>query len=328
MVRRNPQITYKQNAVRGKLFEFILRDWIEQAGFDLNAQVGQMTQSKTKKRLHGRGGTYDPDFIGEFPITLPFSYPFLLVGEAKNYSTPIQIKQVREFLGAFIDISQYSRINTKSRSRTKYSQIFDEKRYSYIPVFYSTSGFAKNAQALMWSHGIYFVSYENFQIIEDLRKRMNSLTKEINYKELTKQQVWNIKTLDDFDKLPSNVTKDNYKTAMEKLKKLIKPINSYFGILDNLWPIHFLTKGKVKINPTMKQKEVIYVKNENQVTLKRSLNLRSQNWGFFSLPKYFIEEYQKIAKKQNKQILQEVILFIKKEKKIFPLYVKLKAKGE
>lgn len=321
--KQNPQVSYRKNAVRGKLFEFILRKWIEQAGFNLDIDIPQMTRFSSKKRLHGRGGTYDPDFIAEFPITIPFSYPFLLIGEAKNYSTPVQVKQVREFLGAFIDISQYSRINTKSKSLTKYSQIFNEKRYNYIPVFYSVSGFAKNAQALMWAHGIYFVSYENSTIMEKIKNKMNFVLSQIDYKELKNEDVYNLKELKDFDNIPNYATKENYLLNLDKLQRILEPINSYFGLLDNTWPIHFITRGKHKLKPIMKIKECSFVVNEDQITIKRTLHPKSQNWGFFSLPKYFLAEYKKVSKKKNKKTLIELLLFIKERDKIFPQYIKL-----
>jgi len=322
--KQSPQIAYRKNACKGKLFEFIIREWIEQAGFKLNPDIPQLTQVSSKKRLHGRGGTYDPDFIAEFPITIPFSYPFLLVGEAKNYSHPIQIKQVREFLGAFIDLSQYSRINIKSRSLTKYSQIFNEKRYNYIPVFYSVSGFAKNAQALMWAHGIYFVSYENSVVINDIKKKMDFVLNQIDYGKLTNEDVWKLKEFLDFEKIPQITKKNYYDSNLSKLKNNLKPINSYFGLLDNIWPIHFIVKYKTKIKPFIKIKECSYIINNNQITLKKTLHPNSKSFGFFSLPKYFLDEYQKISKKKNKDCLSEILLFVKEKDKIFPQYIKLK----
>ena len=261
-------------------------------------------------------------------MTIPFSYPFLLIGEAKNYSTPVQIKQVREFLGAFIDISQYSRINTKSKYLTKYSQIFNEKRYNYVPVFYSVSGFAKNAQALMWSHGIYFVSYENSVIMDKIKKRMNFVLNQIDYRELKNEDVWNLKELNNFDNIPAYATKKNYNLNLDKLKKVLEPINSYFGLLDNTWPIHFITKSKSKLKPVLKIKECSFIVSGDQITLKRTLHLKSQNLGFFSLPKYFLAEYRKISKKKNGKPLTELLLFIKEKDKIFPQYIKLSPRNK
>jgi hypothetical protein len=58
--------------------------------------------------------------------------------------------------------------------------------------------------------------------------------------------------------------------------------------------------------------------------IKRTTHKNSTKWGSITLPRYFIDEYEKMAKKNEKQILNELILFIPKENKVFPYYIKLK----
>lgn len=322
MARRNPKIAQYKNIVQGKLFEFVLRKLIQQAGYR-DSDISQLTQNKNRRRLHGRGGTYDPDFVGEFAFTVPFSYPSLLVGEAKYYSKPLGIKQVREFLGAFIDISQYARINTKSRSLLKYSQIFLEKRYSYVPVIFSINGFVKNAQALMYAHGIYFVSYENLSLFNNIRLAIDQISKKINFKKVKTSDISQLTDVISIKNFGSSAKKRGLDQRVDALVSLITPVRSYLGILDNMWPIHFLYDGRRPVMHSLKVKSSGYVRRGNLVEVKKTNKKNSQAMGTFVLPKYFIEEYEKMAKKKNKSILTELILFIPREDRIFPCYIKL-----
>jgi len=323
MTRRNPQVTQRKNIIKGRVFEYVLRNLITKAGFNLDVELEQMTKSKSIKKLHGRGSTYAPDFIGEFPMSLPFSYPFLLLGEAKYYSHPLGIKEVRAFLGAFIDISQYPRINTKSRSLFKYSQIFLGKRYNYIPVIFSSGGFARNAQALMWAHGIYFVSYENSAVFEDLKRKIEFVINNIDYKEIDKEDIKKIVSLETLKNIKNRAKKERFNENLKKLIDFLNPLKSYFGILDNLWPIHFLSKNKSLMKPSLKIRECSYILKDNILIIKRTTHKNSTNAGFVSLPKYFIQEYKKISSKNKKDTLREIILYLPKANKVFPFYIRL-----
>ena len=322
MVRKRKRPSPYENILKGRLFEYIISKLLEKAGFNLTVESDQLVKSK-KKRLRGRGSTYDPDFLGEFPIIIPFSYPLLLVGEAKYYRKSLGTEDIRHFLGAFMDVSQFARIDTKSRA-FKYSQIFFNKRHSYIPVIFSKSGFQKNAQALMWTHGIYFVSYENSTIFREICSKIDLLLKKIKYKELRREELKKINSLESFRDIDNSAKKENYDLSFEKLIKCISPTQSYFGILDGLWPIHFLTRNKRGIKPSIKIKEYSCIEKENQITVKKSTNKNSTGLGVFSLPEYFLKEYRKISAKKNKNILSDLTLYIPKQGKIFPYYLKLK----
>jgi len=313
--RRSPY----ENIIKGRLFEFVISRLLEKAGFNLNVESDQLVKSK-KKRLRGRGSTYDPDFLGEFPISIPFSYPVLLVGEAKYYKKILRTDDVRHFLGAFLDISQFARIDTKSKA-FKYSQIFFNKRYNYIPVIFSRSGFQRNAQALMWTHGIYFVSYENSPIFKEICTKIDALLNKINYKKVQKEDLQKLISLESFKELKDSARKENYAVAINKLIDLLAPVKSYFGILDNLWPIHFLSKNKREIKPSLKIKSCSYVTKENQIVVKRTTHKNSTKLGFFVLPKYFLKEYKRFTK--GKSILNNLVLYIPKDDKIFPYYINL-----
>ncbi|MFA5856690.1 MAG: hypothetical protein WC867_04995 [Candidatus Pacearchaeota archaeon] len=320
MARRRRK-SLSENILKGRIFEFVISKLLEKAGFILNVDSDQLTKNK-KKRLKGRGSTYDPDFLGEFPITIPFSYPLLLVGEAKYHNKTLKVDDIRHFLGAFLDVSQFARIDTKSKA-FKYSQIFFNKRHNYIPVIFSRSGFQRNAQALMWTHGIYFVSYENSAILEDICKKIDILLTKIDFKSLTKEDLKKITSLEKLKEIRYSLKKENYDSVYDKLIKTFSPTKSYFGILDGMWPVHVLTKNKANLRPTLKIKKCSCIENNNQIIIKKSTNKNSTNLGFFALPDYFLKEYRKISEKKNKKILYDLTLYVPQKNKIFPYYIEL-----
>ncbi|MCD6591049.1 MAG: hypothetical protein J7K72_03710 [Candidatus Aenigmarchaeota archaeon] len=324
--RKPPSLLQKENIIKGRVFELVLKKLIEKAGFNLNVSTDQLVSYK-KRRIRGRGSTYDLDFIGEFPIIIPFSYPSLLIGEAKYWKKALDLKEAREFLGAFTDISQYPRIDTSSRL-PKYSQIFLNKRYSYVPVIFSKSGFHRNAQALLWTHGIYFISYENSTIFQEIIPRIERFLKKINYEMLDRDEMKKLTSLEAFKQLKNTAKKNDFDSALDSLLQVLEPIKSYLGILDRLWPIHFLYKGKRELRPSLKTRESSFIIKENQVIVKRTTHKNSTNLGFFTLPKFFFQEYKKIAEKYGKRIFRELILYIPVEGKVFPYYIKLKERSK
>ena len=196
-------------------------------------------------------------------------------------------------------------------------------RHNYIPVIFSRSGFQRNAQALMWTHGIYFVSYENSSIFEDICKKIDVLLKRIDFKSLTKDDLKKITSLEKFKDINNSAKKEDYDFAYNKLIKTFYPTKSYFGILDSLWPVHVLTKNKAELRPSLKIRKCSCIEKDNQIIIKKSINKNSTNLGFFALPNYFLKEYRKISNKKNKKILHDLILYVHHGDKIFPYYINL-----
>ena len=313
MPRKNTKKSknYK-NTIKGRLFEFVLRRLIERSGFKTNLDRSDLPQlTKNLKKLHGRGGTYAADLIGIFRMPIPFAYPFLLIGEAKNYKSRIGIGEARAFLGAFTDISQYPRIDTRSKV-LKFSQIFKSSRFTYIPVMFASNGFNRNAQAFLYAHGVYFVSYENSSIINGIRSKIEEVTNKINYKNLNGREIKNLDSIEKFVKLNSNFKITGYDSAIMELTNSINPIISYIGVIDNKWPIHFLTRRKIALNTALRYAK-FSIKN-NEIAIKYM--------GKFSLPSGFLKEYIKIAGGESK-ILHDLILYLPAEERIIPLYIKL-----
>ena len=97
-----------------------------------------------------------------------------------------------------------------------------------------------------------------------------------------------------------------------ELTNSINPIISYIGVIDNKWPIHFLTRRKIALNTALRYAK-FSIKN-NEIAIKYM--------GKFSLPSGFLKEYIKIAGGESK-ILHDLILYLPAEERIIPLYIKL-----
>jgi len=147
-----------KGTLKGYLFESILRDLIEKAGFNADFECDQLT--KDKKGFHGRGAIHQIDLSGRFCMNIPFVYPILLIGEAKSNKGTVSLSQVRDFFGAFTDLNQYHKIQTTKSPAERYYQL-SRPRYTLCPVFFSLRGFKKSAEQFMFAQGISFVIYQN-----------------------------------------------------------------------------------------------------------------------------------------------------------------------
>src|SRR3989344_3299699 len=105
------RIKISKGTLKGYLFESVLKALIEKAGFNTDFECDQLT--KDRKSFHGRGAVHQIDLSGRFCMNIPFIYPILLIGEAKSSKGTVSLSQVRNFFGAFTDLSQYHKIQTK-----------------------------------------------------------------------------------------------------------------------------------------------------------------------------------------------------------------------
>lgn len=320
--KKSTLATRYKNLFKGILFEIVVERLINKAGFETNRNKLNIKQFTKTKRLHGRGSTYNPDIVGIFKLPVPFSYPILLIGETKYYKKKVNLKTVREFLGAFIDTSQYPRIETKSRSLTKYEQLFYKERFNYVPVIFSSKGFAKNAQALMYVHGVYFISYENSPMFDVIRKNIEKLLKKINFSKVKSEDLRLEKgiSLKRLYNMREEIKKEGFDEALSNLINSVEDTNSYIGVLDGLWVINFLSKKKLK--PSIKiRRSYIKLLNENYIQVRNTENPRSHILGGFSLPTFFLQNYVKYSNKKGKEILQDLVLYLERDNRIYPYYV-------
>jgi|GEM_PF-5051880 hypothetical protein len=313
--------------IKGRLFELVIKSILQKAGYEtdivkIDKEFKELKLfTKNLKTMRGRGGTYNYDLIGLFKLPIPFSYPILLVGEAKAYDRTIQLDVAREFIGIYTDVTQFINIDT-FRHVTKYSQIF-KKRPSYLPVVFSLKSIRKSAQALLYTHGINFISYEDHPLFRVVMNKIENLLKKINYKEIKNEDrlLTRLTTLQSFDSLPSKYKKIKYDEALNDLIKYTDALHSYLGVLDGQWVVNILTKSKLKRDfskKIFKDNKSYYNVRENIVTIHNTENPRSFKIGYFSLPSYFITEFKK-----HKNQFESLCFYIIRNDKLYPYYIKL-----
>jgi hypothetical protein len=215
------------------------------------------------------------------------------MGEAKNFNREIGLKEVREFLGMYIDIIQHPRIHTKSRISTRNEEIL-QSRFTYCPVYFSMKGFHRSAQHFMFAHGITFFSYENSEIMLQLDKKIAKLLAQVRFHKMISNDFKNFKELSLMKNIRPDLKKDDFDDANEKLDSYLNSVLSYVGVLDKRFPIHILTQKKtIPKKPGEIKLELL---RRNSFIMKTL-----SNWqiGQFSLPATFVSDYIRMANKHK-----------------------------
>jgi len=277
--------------IKGKLFEAVLRKLLLKAGFSPDVLTDQLTRNL--KRLHGRGATYDPDVLGQFSLGIPFVNPLLIVGEAKHYAKKVTLKEVREFLGSYVDFSQYPRVETKRSGEARYSVLY-KTRFTYCPIFFSVKGFNKQAEALMFVHGINYISYENSEIIATIMEYMDTILEKLKFPKFEKNDFRLFENIDTLLEVRGEIRKSMFEESVRTLIDYLDRVDSIMGVLDRKYPIHILYKRKVSAD---KFKKVRIVKRKENLYIIENIALRK--YGEFSLTPEFIENYIKYANKRG-----------------------------
>jgi len=285
--------TYKKNQAhaKGKLFEMVLKELMLKAGFSTSIDSDQVT--KNKKRLHGRGATYDPDFFGKFRLGIPFVNPLMIVAEAKYFNSKVKLKNVREFLGAFIDFSQYVKIDTKAAGEKRYS-ILHSTRYTYCPVFFSVKGYELSAQGFMFAHGINYISYENSEIIAKVNHLMDQLMKRIKFSKFIKGDFKHFEDINALSEIREALRKKDFEKSYVRFKNYLTKVNSLIGVVDQKYPVNILYRRKIKASMTKKIRLKINKKNVFFIE-----NVGDRKLGEFSLSEALTKGYVNYAKKNN-----------------------------
>lgn len=296
-----------QRFIKGRLFEIVMNEMIKKSGFSQDETFPQLNLKKTK--LFGRGTAHQIDIIGVFKLGIPFINPLLLVGEAKNFQSKIGLAAVQSFLGTCIDIFQYSRIRTKFSMDVKRADLFEPK-HTYCPVFFSMKGFARNAENLMFVHGINYFSYENSAIMKEVDQLVGQFLKQVRYNEIKTTDFKYFRELSKLKEIRQEVKKPSYDYHLKNLEDNLNEIRSYVGVLDKRFPIHILSRKKYI--PKSSSEVKIEIISENSLLLKTKNN---RQYGQFSLTPSFLEEYLKFAKQKKylDNILRQVDLVIPKK---------------
>lgn len=285
--------TYRVNRsiIKGKLFELVLNELISKAGFLAEINTDQLTRNK--KRLHGRGATYDPDIMGQFAMGIPFVNPIMIIGEAKNYNHQVTLANVREFLGAYIDFSQYERVDTKSYGDKRYSVLY-KTRFTYCPIYFSIKGFQKSAEGFMFAHGINHISYKDSDIITKLFERIEDLLDKLTFYRFEKDDFRLFNNLETISNIQQVLRKRGFDNSYNNLISYLARVNSLIGVLDRKYPIHILYEKS--ISASLFRRVELEPKKEGVYILK---NNAGRKFGEFSLSTSFINEYVRYAKKQE-----------------------------
>ncbi len=155
----------ENNVARGKLkgymFEIILTHFLKNNNFsNPRNNFHEIRESRVKfTEVKGRGTWHEIDILLDYETSIPFFFPIRLFGEVKCYEKPITKSKIREFIAVLKDIQENYVINENSK---------DLVRSSELGVFFSASGFNKEAENLAYSHNIKTISYAHNPIIRDL----------------------------------------------------------------------------------------------------------------------------------------------------------------
>ncbi len=308
-----------KNFLKGRLFEILIERVIQKAGFETNRDVVNIRQFTKRKTMAGRGGTYRPDVVGLFKLPVPFSYPLLLIGECKNYNRKLPINTTREFLGCITDIQQFNNINIKTRE-PKFSQLFKQDRYFYLPVLFAVKGFYKNPQVLMYVHGINFVSYENLPITLQFDKITKTLLDEINegaqYKTV-KNSIDKVSYFEDLNKINNKLWKKDISPQIVALKKLIDENSSRLGVMDKMFTLHIIRRNKYKDKISRRETMVEVKYDKGYFKIKKGSTII----GYFSIPQDTLKSYIKNKKDSS---FREIVIFNIINNLLFPTYYKIR----
>lgn len=188
--------------IRGNLFELAIVYFLQNNGFKIikedeyNKEYIRCNKNNVTE-IKGRGTWYQIDCPFDYSVNLSFMFPLRMIGEVKFYSESIHKEKIREFIGVIKDIQENYIVNEQN----KYNYTMLKPRYMEFGVYFSASGFQKEAEKLAYAHGIKTISYLNNPIIREIK---NSIL------ELEEHEI----------------KADNRKIYFEYLKKQLSGINS------------------------------------------------------------------------------------------------------
>jgi len=145
----------KDYQARGYLFEYEIWRLLEASGY-----IGVTTA-----KLRGRGAEHQIDAYGTLSVPTPFLYPIRLICEAKCYSEPVGLKDMRSFVGVLKDISENYFVGSIRSRNTPF-------RFTEAGCFFSSSSFTVDAQDYAWAHNIFIVSFNNIRSLNPIVDRI------------------------------------------------------------------------------------------------------------------------------------------------------------
>lgn len=165
-----------RNQLKGYLFEIVIMELLLKNQFseinvpsEANDRVRESRQGFIE--FKGRGCWHQIDCPCDYIKLIPFSYPLRLLGEVKFHKTPIEKKYIREYIGVIKDIQENYFVSDELNF-----QNFNMRKME-IGVFFSASGFQKEAEKIAYAHGIKTISYKNNYLINKIKSLIDELEK-------------------------------------------------------------------------------------------------------------------------------------------------------
>ncbi|MFV5911897.1 hypothetical protein [Bacillus cereus] len=222
-----------EGVLRGYLLEEALAKLVKNSGYNLittkvlsnpNSNP-EFTLRSNGLNIKGRGGIHQADVLGQFPFSLPFTYPVRLFLEAKFRNSRTGIDVIRSGIGILQDLnSNYQTIDLDGQDLLA-------QRYNYQYAIFSTSGFSDNAIKLAIAHKIHLIDLSGKEY-EGLR----NIIKE------TAQIIYNQKqnySLNDIRQVIRNeffrVTLDKGVQRNQELRKMLREYFNYFRNFGDLY---------------------------------------------------------------------------------------------
>lgn len=165
-----------RNQLKGYLFEIVIMELLIKNQFseinvpsEANDRVRESRQGFIE--FKGRGCWHQIDCPCDYIKQIPFSYPLRLLGEVKFHRYPIEKKYIREYIGIIKDIQENYFVSDELNFQNFHMRKME------IGVFFSASGFQKEAEKIAYAHGIKTISYKNNYLINRIKNLIDELEK-------------------------------------------------------------------------------------------------------------------------------------------------------
>lgn len=234
--------------LRGYLLEEALSKLIENSGYSLITSnvlnkpdlYPEFVSRGNGLNLKGRGGIHQADVLGQFPFSLPFTYPVRLFLEAKFKSKITGIDVVRAGIGVLQDLnSNYQTIDLNGQDLLS-------QRYNYHYAIFSTSGFSRNAIKLAIAHRIHLIDLSGNEYA-DLRSKISEIAFQIN--RLREQEKFSLNQIRHIIR-KKFVGLDNYEVQNQQIHKILEDYVDFILNYDDLYLASTNSPFTVLLKPT------------------------------------------------------------------------------
>ena len=273
-----------ENQMRGKIFEEILKFYLEQHGYVIIPEKIQNYYGVRKNcnglNVKGRGGWHQIDALGQFQFQIPFVYPIRLLCEAKCQKNKIGLPVIRNFVGVLKDISENYFI--EKYKDLKYKARF---RFTDCGAIFSTSEFTKKAQMYAYAQGVYLIQ------IEEL---LNLVLKGVKKIKDSKKEFHEFVKIHQLIDALSGYYNNNrsFRYFLVNNEKIF----CYFGLASSFYPIAIVSKKELPLEKFRETDEVnikiYYSYREKERREIYNFRIEFNGWsGTFQLPRYIWEQY-------------------------------------